>query len=59
MVLAGSLDVPMSINTGSDSVKNTELTKVNKEMERAQFKCFQGGGVRWGRDGHLCSLRNH
>lgn len=55
MMLAGLLDVPMSINTSSDSVKNTKLTKENKETERAQFKCFQGRGVTWGRDG----LRNH
>lgn len=40
----------MSTNTCSDSVKNTELTKENKEAERALFKCFQGGGVRWGQE---------
>lgn len=45
MMLAGLLDVPMPINTRSDSVKNTKLTKANKDTERAQFKCFQGGGV--------------
>lgn len=47
VVLAASLDLPVSINTGSDSVKNTQLTKENKETERARSECFQGGGVRW------------
>lgn len=48
MVLAGSLDVPMSINKNSDCKGDTEVTKENKATERAQFTCFQGGGVSWG-----------
>lgn len=48
MVLAGSLDVPMSINKNSDRKGDTEVTKANKVTERAQFTCFQGGGVSWG-----------
>lgn len=58
MMLAGLPNIPVSINRSSDSVKNTKLTKENTDVERSQFKCFQGGGVRWGRDGHLCSLRS-
>lgn len=56
-MLAALLDVPVSINTGSDSVKNTKLTNENKEMERAPVKCFQGWGVRWGRDGWMDGCR--
>lgn len=46
----------MSINTNSDSVKNTQLTKENKEMERARFKCFQGGGVFYGAGMDTCAV---
>lgn len=39
--------------------KNTKLTKENKDTEKGlSLSVSRVGGVRWGRDGHLCSLRS-